>query len=82
MIVSTDTKRHLMFPTEKEKLQNPPAHHVCVCVCARTRMHAQALLHPTLATPRSVAHQAPLSMGILQPRILEWFAIFLLQGSS
>ena len=26
------------------------------------------------ATPRTVAHQAPLSMGILQTRILEWVA--------
>ena len=27
-------------------------------------------------TERSVAHQAPLSMGILQARILEWVAIY------
>ena len=27
------------------------------------------------ATPWTVAHQAPLAMGILQARILEWFAI-------
>ena len=30
---------------------------------------------PTLATPWTVAHQAPLSMGVLQARILEWVAI-------
>ena len=29
----------------------------------------------TLATPWTVACQAPLSMGILQARILEWVAI-------
>ena len=29
----------------------------------------------TLATPRAVACQAPLSMGFLQARILEWVAI-------
>ena len=30
---------------------------------------------PTLVTPWTVACQAPLSMGILQVRILEWVAI-------
>ena len=30
---------------------------------------------PTLATPWTVAHQAPLSMGVLQARILECVAI-------
>ena len=38
------------------------------------------------ATPRTVTHQAPLSMGILQARILEWVAIlqgiFSTQGSN
>ena len=33
------------------------------------------------ATPWTVAHQAPLSMGILQARILEWFAISSSRGS-
>ena len=34
------------------------------------------------ATPLTVAHQAPLSMGILQARILEWAAIPISRGSS
>ena len=34
-----------------------------------------AKLCPTLMTPWTVACQAPLSMGILQARILEWVAI-------
>ena len=34
------------------------------------------------ATPWTVAHQAPLSMGILQARILEWVAIPSSRGSS
>ena len=34
------------------------------------------------ATPWTVAHQAPLSMGILQARILEWVAISFSKGSS
>ena len=33
-------------------------------------------------TPWTVAHQAPLSMGILQARILEWVAIPSSRGSS
>ena len=37
-----------------------------------------ATLHSS--TPRTVARQAPLSMGILQARILEWACHFLLQG--
>ena len=43
-------------------------------------------LCPTLATPWTTAHQTPLSMGILQARILEWVAlfrrIFPIQGSN
>ena len=31
--------------------------------------------YPTLATPWTVVCQAPLSVGILQARILEWVAI-------
>ena len=34
-----------------------------------------AQLCPTLATPLTVARQPPLSMGILQARILEWVAM-------
>jgi len=33
-------------------------------------------------TPWTVAHQAPLSVGILQARILKWFAIPSSRGSS
>ena len=33
-------------------------------------------------TPRTVAHQAPLSMGILQARTLEWVATSFSRGSS
>ena len=34
------------------------------------------------ATPWTAAHQAPLSMGILQAGILEWFAISFSRESS
>ena len=44
---------------------------------------AQLLSHVWLfVTPRTLAHQAPLSMGILQARILEWVAMPSSMGSS
>ena len=39
-------------------------------------------LCPTLCDPWTVAHQAPLSMGILQARTLEWVAMPSSRGSS
>ena len=36
----------------------------------------------TLATPQTIACQAPLSMGSLQARILEWVVIPFSRGSS
>ena len=46
---------------------------MCVCV----------LNHVWLfETPWAVAYQTPLSMGILQPRILEWVAMRTSRGSS
>ena len=36
----------------------------------------------TLETPWTAAHQAPLSMGILQIRILEWIAMLFSRGPS
>ena len=44
----------------------------CCCCC-----HVQLF-----ATPWAVACQAPLSMGILQARILEWVVILSSRGSS
>ena len=39
-------------------------------------LHCQSLSRVQLfATPWTAAHQAPLSMGILQARVLEWGAI-------
>ena len=37
---------------------------------------------PSLCDPWTIAHQAPLSMGILQARILEWVAMPSSRGSS
>ena len=50
----------------------------CVCVCA-----LKSLSHVWLfATSWTVACQAPLSMGLLQLRILEWVAMPSSMGSS
>ena len=45
--------------------------------CAQSLKHVQLFV-----TLWSVAHQAPLSMGILQARILEWVAMPSSRGSS
>ena len=46
-------------------------------------VHSQLLSHVRLfVTPWAVACQAPLSMGVLQARILEWVAIFYSRESS
>ena len=39
-------------------------------------------LCPTLVTTWTVAHHVPLSMGILQGRLLEWVAISFSRASS
>ena len=43
---------------------------VCVCICAYLLSPVQLCV-----TPWAVAHQAPLSMGVLQARILECVAM-------
>ena len=48
---------------------------MCVCVLRLSRVQL-------FATPWTVAHQAPLSLGILQARILEWVAMPSSRGSS
>ena len=52
---------------------------VCVCVCVCALPHSVMSTYVMLWT---VAHQTPLSMGILQARILEWVAISSSRGSS
>ena len=53
---------------------------VCVCSCAvRTKSLSHVWLFATLWT---VAHQATLSMGILQAGILQWVAMPSSMGSS
>ena len=36
----------------------------------------------TLGTPRTIAHQATLSVGFFRAKILEWLAIAFSRGSS
>ena len=56
---------------------------VCVCVCVYVCVSALLLSCVLLfVTPWSVVRQGPLSMGILQARILEWVAILFSRGSS
>ena len=45
-------------------------------------LHASRSVAQLSATPWMVARQAPLSMGILQARILEWVAMPSSRGSS
>ena len=47
--------------------------------CVRTKSLKSCL---TLCDPMGCIHQAPLSMGILQARILEWVAMPSSRGSS
>ena len=47
---------------------------MCVCLVAQSYL--------TLWTPWTKAHQAPLFMGILQARMLEWVAMLSSRGSS
>ena len=55
----------------------------CIGLFILFYMVVQLLSHVQLfATPQNVAHQAPLSMGILQTRVLEWGAISFSRGSS
>ena len=47
---------------------------ICVHVCL--------VMSNSYVTPRTVAHQAPLSMGFSRQKILEWAAISSSRGSS
>ena len=55
---------------------------VSVCVCCVWCAVLSCLVVSSLKTPWTVAHQAPLFMGILQGRILKWTAIPFSRGSS
>ena len=66
----------------QDNLANDHAGMFCY-VYSRAVLCAQSLSRVQLfAAPWTVAHQAPLSMGILQARILEWVAMLSSRGSS
>ena len=51
---------------------------ITLCVCVLSHVSYVQLF----AILRSATHQTPLSMGILQTRILEWIAMPSFRGSS
>ena len=67
----------------------PPPHHTHTQIQNQNRnlQHRNAVLRLAVhhvwlfVTPWTIAHQAPLSMGILQERILEWVAMPFSRGS-
>ena len=59
----------------KDTAQNPCILGYCAVLCLVTQLCL-------FATPWTVAHQVPLSIGILQARILEWAAMPSYRGSS
>ena len=65
-------------------VSSPPCHQVLLCA-QNISFQRYVLIRPVVsdsATPCTVVCQAPLSMGILQARILEWIATPFSRGSS
>ena len=56
--------------------------YVCVCVCVCVCIHMLCLVTQSFTIPWTIAHQAPLSMGILQTRILKRVVMPSSRGSS
>ena len=74
-ILSLESRRKLLwvmrYSSAKRQFEQNPRYLELRCVyCAQSLSHVQFF-----ATPRTVTLQAPLSMGILQVRILEWVAM-------
>ena len=66
----------LSSPTPSVVLLTPFILHYCIYQCIILCMPAKSLQSClTLCNPINWSHQAPLSMGILQARILEWIAV-------
>ena len=58
------------------------SHGLLTSTCVTSCVRAKGVSVVSDSTPRTVAPQAPLSMGILQARILGWVAIPSSRGSS
>ena len=76
LLKSWDYKTWRSFPASRQisekgkSLEAGPCNYYKKCFCCSV-----AKLCPTLAAPWTVAHQAALSVGFSQARILEWVAI-------
>ena len=55
---------------------------VCVCVYVCTHTRAKSFSHVRLCDRIDCSRQGPLSMGILQAKILKWVAMPYSRGSS
>ena len=85
MVTSGERKSH--YEMDKEVLLltlHTSCLHFSLCVYVwKSESESQPFSHVQLfATPWAVARQAPLSMGILQARILEWATMPSSRGSS
>ena len=63
-----DLKKYTIFLVLKKRKKNKQLNQKLACVCVPSHFNCVWLF----ATPRTAARQAPLSMGTLQARILEW----------
>ena len=64
----------ILFANNKQRRETPSlgnSFQFLCCACCAQSLSCVRLF----ATPQTVARQAPLSIGILQARILEWIAI-------
>ena len=80
LIVSPDSPIWIRYPSSV-----CPKCLVCIHIIAFTMccaVHSHSVMSNSLRPPWTVAHQAPLSMAILQARILEWVAIPCSRGYS
>ena len=71
-----------LIPSPTSHFLSPRKTFYCSCLCPWSRLCCSELLTHVqfFPTPWTVAHRAPLSMGILQARMLEWVAMPLLMG--
>ena len=76
-----DTENGLMNQSGREEGEDG-MNRECMAACAPCCALLSRSVVSNSVTSWTVAHQVPLSMGILQARILEWVAISFSRGSS
>ena len=72
----------LVMNFQRNRTNEVHIYSVCVCVCIYAVCFVAQSVMSNSVIPWTVAHQAPLSMEILQARILEWVAMPSSRGSS